>query len=96
MRRDFVLQYLDERIKEEASYIIEHRSTVREAAQVLHVGKSTLHKDVTVRLRCIHPILYREVRAILNINKAERQIRGGKATHDKYAALRGESIDPEK
>ena len=82
------MQYLDERIKEEAAYIIEHQATVREAAKSLHIGKSTLHKDVTERLRLIHPGMFSQVRAILNINKAERHIRGGKATHDKYAALR--------
>ena len=92
---DLILQYLEDRIKEEASYIIEHRATVREAAHVLHIGKSTLHKDVTERLRLIHPGMYHQVREVLNVNKSERHIRGGKATHDKYAALRGIS-DPEK
>ncbi len=91
---DLILQYFEDRIKEEAGYIIEHRATVREAAHALHIGKSTLHKDVTERLRYIHPIMFRQVREILNVNKAERHIRGGKATHDKYAALRGVS-DPE-
>ena len=89
------MQYFEDRIKEEAGYIIEHRATVREAAHVLHIGKSTLHKDVTERLRCIHPGMYRQVREVLNVNKAERHIRGGKATHDKYAALRSIS-DREK
>ena len=89
------MQYLDDRIKEEASYIVEYHATVREAARALHIGKSTLHKDVTERLYHIHPAMFRQVRTILNINKAERHIRGGKATHDKYAALRGDPIDRE-
>ena len=84
-----ILLYYEDRIKEEAGYIIEHRATVREAANALHIGKSTLHKDVTDRLRLIHPGMFHQVREILNVNKAERHIRGGKATHDKYAALRG-------
>ena len=89
------MQYFEDRIKEEAGYIIEHHATVREAANALHIGKSTLHKDVTDRLRLLHPVLFREVRKILNINKAERHIRGGKATHDKYATLRLKLSDPE-
>ena len=82
------MQYYDDRVKAEASYIMEHHATVRDTARALHIGKSTVHKDVTDRLRCIHPSMFQEVRKILNINKAERHIRGGKATHDKYAALR--------
>ena len=57
---ELILQYFEDRIKEEAGYIIEHRATVREAAHVLHIGKSTLHKDVTERLRCIHPVWRRK------------------------------------
>ncbi len=82
------LNWYEERICEEAEYIIEHKSTVREAAKALCVGKSTVHKDVTERLKTIHPGLYRSVRSILNTNKAERHLRGGKATRDKYAILR--------
>lgn len=89
------MQYFEDRVKEEAGYIVEHQATVRETAHALHIGKSTVHKDVTDRLRYIHPALYHEVRKILNVNKAERHIRGGKATHDKYAALRGGISDRE-
>ena len=63
-------------------------ATVREAAKALCIGKSTVHKDVTERLKTINPGLYGMVRSVLNVNKAERHIRGGKATHDKYAILR--------
>ena len=82
------LNWYEARICEEASYIIEHNATVRDAAKALCIGKSTVHKDVTDRLRTINPGLYKLVRGVLNINKAERHIRGGKATHDKYANLR--------
>ena len=82
------LNWYEDRICEEASYIIEHKATVREAAKALCVGKSTIHKDVIERLRTIHPGLYSSVREVLNTNKAERHIRGGKATHDKYAIMR--------
>ncbi len=77
-----------DRICEEAAYIVAHNATVREAAKALHIGKSTVHKDVTDRLKHINPALYKSVRSVLNVNKAERHLRGGKATHDKYAFLR--------
>lgn len=82
------LNWYEDRICEEAEYIVEHKATVREAAKALCIGKSTVHKDVTERLKTIHPGLYRSVRNVLNTNKAERHLRGGKATHDKYAVLR--------
>ncbi len=78
----------EDKIYAEAHYILEHKATVRETAQAMGVGKSTVHKDVTVRLQMECPSLAKQVREILDVNKAERHIRGGKATHDKYAALR--------
>ena len=83
-----LLNWYEDRICEEASYIVEHKATVRDAARALCIGKSTVHKDVTERLRSINPVLYKSVRDILKINKAERHLRGGKATRDKYANLR--------
>jgi putative DeoR family transcriptional regulator (stage III sporulation protein D) len=80
------LNWYEDRICEEAAYIVEHKATVREAAKALCIGKSTIHKDVTDRLKTINPGLYRSVREVLNVNKAERHLRGGKATHDKYAS----------
>jgi len=67
-----------------AQYIIENRSTVREAATQFGVSKSTVHKDVTEKLRRSSPALYREVKQILDVNKAERHLRGGEATRRKY------------
>ena len=68
-----------------ADYIIEHRSTVRKTAKCFGISKSTVHKDVAVRLRHLDPDRYDKVREILNLNKAERHIRGGLATKQKYA-----------
>lgn len=82
------MNWYEERICEEAAYIVEHKATVRETAKALCIGKSTIHKDVTDRLKTVNPGLYRSVREVLNINKAERHLRGGKATHDKYASRR--------
>jgi len=66
-------------------YIAEEGATVRAAAQKFGVSKSTVHKDVTGRLRRLNPALYRSVREILDRNKSERHIRGGMATKRKYA-----------
>ena len=79
---------MEERILETAQYIIEHGATVRDAANVFSISKSTVHKDMADRLRGINPSLAAEVRKVLDVNKAERHIRGGRATHIKY---KGES-----
>jgi putative DeoR family transcriptional regulator (stage III sporulation protein D) len=65
-------------------YIAESKSTVRGAAKKFGVSKSTVHSDVTVRLRKIDPSLFSEVRKVLDVNKEERHIRGGIATREKY------------
>ena len=79
---------LEERACEIAGYIIEHNATVRSAARRFGVSKSTVHKDVSQRLRRQNPGLYREVRKVLARNKAERHLRGGQATREKYARAR--------
>lgn len=68
-------------------YIAEHGATVRQAARKFGVSKSTVHKDVTGRLKTLNPALYKQVRDILDINKSERHIRGGMATKHKYERL---------
>jgi len=75
---------IEERACDLAVYIIENRSTVRAAAKQFGVSKSTVHKDLTERLRFVNPALYAQVRELLDINKAERHIRGGMATRRKY------------
>ena len=65
-------------------YIIETGATVRAAAKVFGVSKSTVHKDVTERLSRDDPVLYKQVKAVLEKNKSERHIRGGMATKRKY------------
>ena len=76
--------YIEERAVEIANYIIEHNATVRQAAKNFGVSKSTVHKDVSQRLKVLNPAMYREVRQILDTNKSERHIRGGMATKNKY------------
>ena len=75
---------IEERACDLAEYIIEHKATVRSAALQFGISKSTVHKDLTERLPRINPALYRQVRQLLDINKAERHIRGGLATRKKY------------
>ena len=78
---------VEERVYELAEYIIENRSTVRAAAKRFGISKSTVHKDVTDRLREMDRTLYLKVREILLENKKERHIRGGMATRQKYENL---------
>lgn len=65
-------------------YVIETGATVRVAAHYYGISKSTVHKDLTYKLKMINPVLYEQVKAILAINKSERHIRGGEATRIKY------------
>lgn len=67
-----------------AAYIIQNKATVRMAAQHFGISKSTVHKDVTQRLRLCDSCLFVQVRRILDINKEQRHIRGGHATKEKY------------
>lgn len=77
-------EYIEERAVEIAHYIIEHNATVRQTAKEFGVSKSTIHKDVTERLRQINLSLANEARKVLDVNKSERHIRGGMATREKY------------
>ena len=79
---------IDERAIELAQYIIDSKVTVRGAAKKFGISKSTVHKDVSERLIKINPSLAKEVREILDENKAERHIRGGMATKLKYSHLK--------
>lgn len=76
--------YIENRAIELAYYILENNATVRSTAKKFKISKSTVHKDVTERLQEINPSLDSCVRIILNNNKAERHIRGGIATKNKY------------
>lgn len=76
--------YIEERALEIGTYIIESNATVRQTAKKFGVSKSTVHKDVSERLVQVNPSLAAEVRKVLDVNKAERHIRGGLATKEKY------------
>lgn len=78
---------IEERACELAVYIIENKATVRAAAKKFGISKSTVHKDLSERLKYINRPLYLEVKQILEQNKAERHIRGGMATRLKYKGI---------
>ena len=65
-------------------YIIDNTATVRSAAKVFGISKSTVHKDISQRLKQYNYALFLQVREILDVNKQERHIRGGLATRRKY------------
>ena len=89
---------VEERAIELGEYIIESKATVRKAAKKFGVSKSTVHKDVAERLKYVDPQLYKRVKTVLEINKAQRHIRGGLATNrntggtpDRQGNSRGEA-----
>ena len=71
-----------------AAYVIETKATVRSCAARFGVSKSTVHKDLTERIRYSNPNLYNEVKLILELNKQERHLRGGEATKRKFLIAR--------
>ena len=77
-----------DRVIKEAEYIIETGATVRQTAKVYHFSKSTVHKDVTDRLRIVDKRLYKKVKKVLDKNLSERHIRGGIATKNKYLGIK--------
>lgn len=72
------------RVVEVSRYITRTKATVRDAARVFGVSKSTVHKDVTERLPKINRELAQRVKQVLEFNKSERHLRGGEATRKKY------------
>ena len=83
---------IEERAKILATYRIENKSTVRQAAKKFNISKSTVHKDISQRLEKVNPSLAIEAKKILEFNKAQRHIRGGLATKLKYQILK-EKVD---
>ena len=75
---------IEERACDLALYIIEHQATVRSAAKQFGISKSTVYKDLSQRLPAFNRALYLQVKEVLDLNKAERHIRGGIATRRKY------------
>lgn len=81
-------QVIDDRATRLGEYIVENKATVRRAAKQFGVSKSTVHKDVSQRLKYLDSGLYQDVKNVLAVNKAQRHIRGGLATKKKYQAMK--------
>ncbi len=79
-----------ERCEALGAYLIENASTVRATAAHFNISKSTVHKDINERLGKVNSSMYKNVRAVLEKNKAERHIRGGEATRLKYIIAKSE------
>lgn len=82
-----------ERCIQLGEYLVENNATVRATAAHFGISKSTVHKDLSERLPHIRKLLYEEAKKVMDRNKAERHIRGGKATQDKYKLLRDKKSD---
>ena len=81
--------YGKERCEAFAEYVIENGATVRQTAAHFGISKSTVHKDLSVKLKYINKPQYHLVKDILELNKSDRHIRGGEATKRKYLVRKG-------
>ena len=81
-------QSIKERVLQTAAFIIKNQATVRQAAKVVGVSKSTVHSDMTTRLVFLDKNAFESVKAILDKNREERHIRGGEKTKQKYSKMR--------
>lgn len=75
------------RAEEIGNYVVEHNVTIRSAAKEFMISKSTVYKDITERLNETNPILSKNVRKVLDLNKEERHIKGGESTRQKYLKM---------
>lgn len=85
-----VNQAIERRALKAAEYIVATGATVRQAARVLGVSKSTVHKDMETRLPQLSGALAREVAQVFERNKAERHLRGGEATRRRYRSMQND------
>ena len=85
-------EQIEQRVIEEAKYIIDSKQTVRQTAEVFKVSKSTVHKDVAIRLKYIDSKLYDEVKQVLKTNGDEKYRRGGKATKELWKRIRENNV----
>lgn len=87
MKKTQKRQDIENRVKKVADYLTENRSTIRRAAMVFGISKSTIHKDVTDRLKSVDTILYKRVQTVIEYNKIARYSRGGLAAQKKRREL---------
>lgn len=78
----------DERVISLAYYILENNTTIRATAQVFNIPKSTVHHDLSVKLKYINYPLYKDVKKLLENNFNIKHIHGGESTRKKYEKLK--------
>ncbi|BDU82515.1 sporulation transcriptional regulator SpoIIID [Clostridium perfringens] len=81
-------QHIEDRVLNVADYIINNKSTIRETARLFGVCKSTIHKDITIRVLKLNPQKAIEVEKVMLFNKSQRHLRGGEATRKRYENAR--------
>jgi putative DeoR family transcriptional regulator (stage III sporulation protein D) len=82
-----IQDYIEQRISEEAHYIIDHKATVRNTAKIFTVSKSCIFHDMRDKLPKMNPGLANEVKDIMEFNKSQRHIRGGETTKLRYKGV---------
>lgn len=81
------MKSIEKRVLEEAIYMCTHLATIREVSKIFNVSKSTVHNDLSIRLKSLNYMLYDKVNKILQYNKKIKHIRGGESTRRKYKKL---------
>ena len=76
--------YIKDRCEVLAEYVVKNGATVRATAKEFGISKSTVHKDLTQKLKSVNLNMYQQAKEILNKNKEQRHLRGGEATKQKY------------
>lgn len=76
------------RVLYQAKIMLDNKLTVREVAKIIGLSKSTIHKDLTEKLKLIDEYLFDEIANLLEYNKNIRHIRGGQKTKEKYESLK--------
>ena len=76
--------YIKERTLQVAEHIAQTEDTVRKTAEIYHLSKSTVHNDVSTRLKKLDVDMFEEVQKVMQKNFAEKHIRGGMSTKEKF------------
>ena len=79
---------IENRVIEEAKYMLKTNKTIREIAKVFRVSKSTVHKDLQDRLKHIDLNLYENIKEIIDYHIEIRHIKGGQSTKEKYQKIK--------
>lgn len=84
--------YNEDKIIAMANYILDNKTTIRATAKHFNIPKSTVHQDLTVKLKYINYSLYKQIKILMEDNFNIKHIHGGESTKQKYLKLK-ENID---